>query len=308
MTHSQRIDVHHHLIPPGHQEWLHAQGFTGPPLPAWSPAAALATMGRQGAATAILSLSTPGVHLGDDAEARRQARQVNEYAATVVKDHPGRFGFFATLTLPDVKGAVAEAEYAFDVLGADGVILLANTRGTYLGDPAAEALWSTLDDHGAVVLIHPGELPAPPVPGVPPVVADYLLDTTRAALSLVSSGTLARYQKVKVILPHGGGFLPYIAFRAAPILAGGGDPTPVLDIFRRFYFDTGLTTTPAALPSLLAFASPDRIVHGSDWPYAPEPFGEYFGTLLREYPIDDLQRTRMDRGNAAALFPRLTQS
>jgi 6-methylsalicylate decarboxylase len=81
-------------------------------------------------ATAIVSVSAPEVHLdpavtGADAVARSWARKVNEFAAELVKDHPDRFGFFATLTLPDVAGAIAEAEYAFDVLGTDGVILLA---------------------------------------------------------------------------------------------------------------------------------------------------------------------------------------
>src|SRR5271170_5248619 len=92
-----------------------------------------------------------GVHLdpavtGADAVARSWARKVNEFAAELVKDHPDRFGFFATLTLPDVEGAIAEAEYAFDVLGADGVILLANAHGTYLGDATFDPLFDALNE------------------------------------------------------------------------------------------------------------------------------------------------------------------
>ena len=58
-----------------------------------------------GIATGILSVSTPGVHLGDAALARDKAREVNEFAADVARRMPDRFGFFATLTLPDVEGA-----------------------------------------------------------------------------------------------------------------------------------------------------------------------------------------------------------
>lgn len=74
---------------------------------------------------------------------------------------------------------------AFGALGADGVILLANYDGTYLGDPVYDPLLSELDRRGAVVFVHPTAPPGPGVPGVPPFTADFLLDTTRAALNLV---------------------------------------------------------------------------------------------------------------------------
>ena len=103
-------------------------------------------MDRHGIATGVLSVSTPGVHLGNDTEARKWARDVNEYTADLVRADPGRFGLFATLTLPDVEGAIAEAEYALDTLHADGVILLASNAGRYLGDPGFAPLlayWTT---------------------------------------------------------------------------------------------------------------------------------------------------------------------
>ena len=134
MTH--RIDTHQHIVPPAYAEWLRSRGITagGLPIPAWSTAGALDLMDTLGVAAGVLSVSTPGVHLGDDTKARALARDVNEFAAQVVADHPSRFGFFATLTLPDVKSAIQEARHAFDHLHADGVVLLANVEGIYLGE------------------------------------------------------------------------------------------------------------------------------------------------------------------------------
>ncbi|MEU5263088.1 amidohydrolase family protein [Amycolatopsis sp. NPDC021455] len=107
----------------------------------------------------MLSLSTPGVYFGDVAEARRWAREINEYCAEVVTRRPDRFGFFATLTLPDVDGALAESEYALESLHADGIVLLADNDGRYLGDPEFEPLLASLNDRGTAVFVHPGELP-----------------------------------------------------------------------------------------------------------------------------------------------------
>src|SRR5690349_12039593 len=138
----RRIDVPQHIVPPSYATWLGSQGLRdagGRALPDWSAEEALALMDAHDVATAILSVSTPGVHLNPtlrrDPVARAKAREMNEVAARVAADHPDRFGFLATLTLPDVDGALDELAYAFDVLHASGVILLASTHGEYLGAP-----------------------------------------------------------------------------------------------------------------------------------------------------------------------------
>src|SRR5205085_9108680 len=123
--------------------------------------------------------------------------------------------FFATLTLPDVDGALAAADHALGELGADGVILEANSRGTYLGDPAFDPLMAELDRRAAVVFVHPAELPGPAVPGIPPYAADFLLDTVRAATNLVLHGVPRRFPNLRFILAHAGGFLPYADRRGA---------------------------------------------------------------------------------------------
>jgi len=308
----RRIDVHQHLVPPRWAAWLRAKGVQdagGRELPAWSAEEALAVMEAHGIAKAILSVSTPGVRpepeRRDDAEARAMARELNEFAAQVARAHPTRFGFFATLTLPDVDGALAEAAHAFDRLGADGVVLLANAQGHYLGRPEDEPLLAELDRRHSVVFIHPSTLPGPSVPGVPAFAADFLLDTTRAAYRLVQRGVPRRFPNLRIILAHAGGFLPYASHRlmAALLAEGGRHPGELLDDLRSFWFDTALSGSPAALPSLLAFAKPGRVLFGSDWPYAPETAVSYFTGQLDAYAaLDTDGHAAIDRDNACALF------
>ena len=305
-TSAMRIDTHQHIVPPAYGAWLKARGEDagGRGIPDWSAQAALEMMSSARIGTAILSVSTPGVHLGDDAQARAMAREVNEFAADVARSHPGRFGFFATLTLPDVDGAIAEAEHALGTLGADGVVLLASVRGTYLGDPAWDPLLEALDRRGAVVFVHPGALHGSSVPGIPAFAADFLLDTTRAAINLARRGVLERYPDLKIVLSHAGGFVPFAAERIARIVSPDGANPGGLARLRRFWFDLALSSSPYALPSVLAFADPARVTFGSDWPYAITERAWHFARLLDAHPLTDAQRQAIDRGNAQALLAR----
>ena len=317
----QRIDVHHHVLPPFYRRLLEDAGERpgGVAIPEWSAEKSLRLMDRNGIATSILSVSTPGALLGDDGQARRLARDLNEYCAGVVTDQPTRFGFFATLTLPDVQGAIAEAEYALDVLKADGIVLLTSAAHCYLYEPAIEPLLAYLHERKAVVFVHPGELPAEPAPGIPAFTADFLLETVRAATGLVLSGALEKYDGIRWILAHAGGFLPYISHRvmltmlrdesklvqAKAIVDRKRETRRRLDLIRRFYFDVALSSTPTALPSLLAFADPTRVLYGSDYPFAPGPAVRFMRQEYEEVALDADVRTAIDHRNARALFPRL---
>lgn len=237
------------------------------------------------------------------------ARVVNDYTADLTTAHPDDFGFFATLTLPDVDGAIAEAEYALTSLGADGVVLIANSRGRYLGDPAFDPLMEELNRHHAIVFVHPGELPGPSVDGIPSFAMDFLLDTTRAAFDLVKNNVPRRYPNLRFILSHAGGFLPYASHRLslAMVATGTRDPFEALHDFADFYYDTALSGSPAALPSLLAFAHPGHVLYGSDWPFAPAAAGTYFNNLLDSHEtLDDATRVAIDHTNAENLFARTT--
>ncbi|MGB8390989.1 amidohydrolase family protein [Mycobacterium sp.] len=307
-----RIDTHVHLIPPDYRKALGKAGIDnsgGRALPDWTPEAALQAMAELDVATAILSVSAPGTtFLPKAGDATALARDLNDYTAALVASQPDRFGFFATVPMPHVAESVAETVRALDELHADGVILLANSAGTYLGQQGQDDLFTALDARSAVVFIHPAELPGPTVPGAPPFAADFLLDTTRAAYLLVRNGILRKYPNIKFILSHGGGFVPYASHRMAVAIMGdiGRSPADSLDDFSSFYFDTALASSAAALPTLLAFARPGHITFGSDFPFAPVAAGKLFAAGLETYSgLDSLGREAIDRTNALALFPRL---
>ncbi|MEY9841389.1 amidohydrolase family protein [Streptacidiphilus sp. EB103A] len=309
----RRIDVHQHVVPPFYRDLLTKAGIAeagGRALPDWSPEGALELMDLLRTATAIVSVSTPGTgFLSDPGEAAGLARRLNDFSASLAAEHPGRFGYFATLPMPDADASAAEAQRALDGLGADGVTLLANSQGAYLGADGQDPLWRSLNERSAVVFVHPADLPAPAVENIPPFAADFLLDTTRAAYLLVRNGIVRRYPDIRFVLSHAGGFVPYSSHRMAVAIAGdtGRSPLDVLDDFRGFYFDTALSSSPAALPTLLAFARPGHILFGSDWPFAPASAGQYFANGL-DTGVDPGVLAAVNRTSAEALFPRLASA
>ena len=189
----RRIDVHCHMIPPfWAKELADKVGEPSWGTPDWSPESALALMDRLGIATQILSLSSPALLGWEGEERAAMGRRVNDYGAKLASAHPDRFGFFATLPLPDVEGAIAEMDRALDILGADGVVLLSNYHGVYLGDPTFTPLWEAMERRGVVLYVHPGEPKINPIPGTPAPVVDFVMDTTRMAVDMVAKGVMER--------------------------------------------------------------------------------------------------------------------
>jgi 6-methylsalicylate decarboxylase len=165
-TFTQMIDVHHHIAPDEYVKALSRKGITkalGVPLPKWNLNTALEVMDVHDIATAIVSISAPGLYFGATenplAFARDLARLTNEKCAELIAAHPARLGAFATLPLPDVDFALEELSYALEQLKLDGVILMSNYDGYYLGDERFEALHAELDRRKAVVFIHPSTPP-----------------------------------------------------------------------------------------------------------------------------------------------------
>jgi len=219
-----RIDVHHHIVPKEYVDRLAEKGIKkglGVPLPAWNANKALEVMDRNGIAVAMVSISAPGVYFKDAGVplAKELSRRTNEIISGLIADHPGRFGGFATLPLPDVDAALEEVRYAYETLKVDGVTMLTNYDGYYLGDPRFEPLFAELNRRKAVVYIHPGTPPGMEAShsGLPEAMVDVCFDTTRTVFSLMVNGITKRYPEVRFILSHAGGAVPYMAARVGVV-------------------------------------------------------------------------------------------
>ena len=308
------IDVHHHLIPPAFirtMQKYNIEQVAGAPLPQWNAERSIEAMDLIGTQTAITSLSAPGVYFGNLLEACDLARACNEFSAELKQQYPSRFGSFAVLPMPFTEQSCVEAEYALDVLKADGIVLLGSTEGVFLGDPRLDELMHCLNERHATVFVHPNIHASSNQVDlkIPGFVLEFLCDTTRASVNLVASGVLERYPKINWILAHAGGFLPYVAWRVSlcnmmPELAEKA-PLGFLHYIRRFYFDTALSPSPYAMAALSELADPSHILFGSDFPFAPKQL-----SILQKQNFDDLRvltaehKTQILRENALALFPQ----
>ena len=311
------IDVHAHYLPPVYYDALRDAGVTeldgGMPIPRWSLENSLEMMDRCRTATQILSLSSPSVQFVRGAAAIRLARAVNEAGAACVKAHPGRFGLFATLPLEDVAASLAEIAFALDNLGADGIVLMTNVHGIYLGSEALNPVFDDLNRRRAIVFLHPTS-PAcfeALSLGRPAPVIEFPFDTTRAAVNLVFSGTTRRCPDIKFIIPHAGGTLPFLVhriIRASRLVPTGMNATEAMLEMQRFYCDTAGAANAHAIPALRQLVPVTQILFGGDFPFTPEPtVGDYLAFLRSTDMFTDAERAAVGKDNALKLFPRLAQ-
>src|SRR5579875_36351 len=313
-TAAHRIDVHFHFLPQRYMREEHeritnySHNIGGAALLQWTPERELEEMDRYGIAAAIGSVSTPGVWFGDIVAARRLAREWNEQAAAMVRDYPGRFGFFAVVAPPDVEGALREIEYALDTLKADGIGLLSNYDGKMLGDPAFEPVFEELNRRKALVYVHPTvqACTANLIAGLLPQTIEFPLDTTRTITSLLFTGTLTRHPEVRFIFSHGGGTVPFLSERICNIdrlpQAAQRNPRGSNFELKKLYYDCANAVSAPALAALLAFVPRSHILFGSDYPFVS---AAHSVEGLARYELDAASRTAIERGNALALFPRL---
>lgn len=348
MSTTGRIDVHHHIFTPAYIEELAKAGVVeagGLPLASmtrWTPEASLSVMDRFGIGAALLSVSSPGLCFSNPVGERAMARALNEFAAECVARWPTRFGFFATLPLPDVEAALTEIAYALDTLHADGIGLLSNYAGIYPGDPRLDAIFAELDRRAAVIHIHPtiytgdklptGKNAGSPLPTVEGSVLEFVFDTTRVVANLIFSGTLKRYQHMRIILSHAGGAVPLFAERlldrseilmfmqkvqvgqVAPpspetieqLMQSGLDST--FKQLRRLYYDTALSANPTVLSALQRLVPASQILFGSDYPPAQDVGVHYVVQGLAAYAgFSKQEQQDIECNNALTLFPRLQQ-
>ena len=301
-----RIDVHHHFIPPFHAEAMTARRLGAPPN--WSPAMSIEEMDKSGIATSVLSIAQPGVWLGIPvAEQRRLARELNEYGARMVKDHPGRFGLFACIAPPDIEGSLKEVEYAFDTLKADGIGLLTSYGDTYLGDKKLEPVWAELNRRKAVIYVHPttADCCKGVVPGIPPSSIEYATDSTRTIAHIVFSGTADKFPDIRWIFSHSGGTLPFLTGRfiqqanvhKQEFLKDG--PMPA---FRKFYYELAQGNTPGQLAALLKMVKVSQLLYGTDYPFRD---GAEVNAGIKAGGFTRAELRAIERETAMKLLPRL---
>lgn len=274
-----RIDVHHHILPPDYVRQV-GDDRIGPLIlagktPEWSPAHSIAAMDRNGIETAVTSISAPGLWFGDSEATLKLTRHCNEYAAELRSSHPGRFGMFASLPLPNVDASLREIEYSLDVLKADGIGLMTNWDGKYPGDTAFAPVFDELNRRKAVVYFHPTSAPCCNcLSEIPAATLDFPFDTTRAVTSLLFGGTLARCPDIRFIFSHAGGTIPFLADRIARLVVKpdfkAKVPNGVIPELQKLYYDTALSANGRTFAALLALVAPSQVLFGSDYPFAPE--------------------------------------
>ncbi len=316
MKHQNKIDFQAHYLPEAYYDFLAEEGMYCPdgfPTPEWNEAWQQEAMHELGISYALLSISSPSLYTGNKFRSRELARKVNEQGAEIVSRAPGNLGFLATLPLPHVDSSIFEARYCLDELGADGVGLMTNYGGVYLGDRRLDELMAELDGRGALAVMHPTQ-PAVTVPGVneeiPIPAFEYFTETTRTFLNMVQNDTFTRYPNIRWVIPHAGAFLPILAdrFESFALMLRFADPDRRADIMAdmaHVYFDAAGFSEPKQLEMLLRNVPDTHILYGSDTPYTD--ISACVGqaeALEQTEKLTAEQKDRLFTGNALSLLPK----
>src|SRR5258705_7702154 len=312
---SLTIDTHHHILPDFF--WRETNESHAPvgglaPLQ-WSKEAMISFMDDAEIDVAVMSVSTPGVHLGNSLKARSLARRCNELAAELVHTRPDRLASFACIPLPDIDASLEELSYAVDVLRLDGLVLFTNSRGVYLGDATLEPVFEELERRKSVVFVHPNPSPdaATHSLGLPDNLIDFPTDTNRAVTQMHYTNRFARTPNVKYIFSQAGGSIPFLAARFAIIdemafIPGSEERGTAASMFRRMYWDTALAASDPVLRMLRDVAGIDQVLFGTDFPYLRRDLAVNAKQwILESSELNELEKHAVLGGNAARLFPRL---
>lgn len=312
-----RIDVHSHFLPPAYRQACQENGHANPDgmpyLPEWSEEAHIELMDKNGIQKSILSISTPGTHLvyNDSNLAAKVTRECNSYAADLKKRMPDRFGYWASLPIPDVDLCLQEIEKSAEE-GCDGYVMLTNGHGHYLGDPILDPIFAELNKRKAILFIHPTtpcisctpevankagastEQPTKATPFAgkfPNPMLEFLFDTARVVSNMFLGGTISRCPDLRIILPHLAGASPPLLSRwtgFSTLVPGAFEACPEEAakeaLNRQFWFDMAGFPFPGQIVGLLKGAgiSHERVMYGSDFPFTKAPGVEYLRDRMDE--------------------------
>lgn len=302
-----RIDVHHHFFAP---EYLGAMGAMAkrPEVRGWSLDHSFEEMDKNGVATAMLSLSPPGIHLGGRDETKTLARAINEHAARLRAEHPARFGHFASVPMPHVDETLAEIAYALDTLKADGIQLMTSYRDKWPGDPDFDPVFAELNRRKALVFVHPllPDCCAGALNWIPPAMMEFTHDTNRCVMSLLLSGTLTRFPDIRFIFCHAGAAVPILAGRlvvtGAERIFAERIPNGVDRELKKLHYDVALAANRPALAALFTYVPVSQVLLGSDYPFGTATDGL---AGLDRHGLTPADLAAIHRGNAERLIPRL---
>jgi len=255
----------------------------------------------------VLTLTTPGTHVESAATAARLASLVNDAFAAVVQQKRGRFAALATLPLNDPAASVCELRRAVEQVHLRGAMLFSNVNGAALSDTRFWPLYELADDLGAALYIHPTN------PVAVEAMMDYwlmplvgfLFDTTLAAASLVFSGVVERFPRIRWVLGHLGGAIPYLAERLDRGFHAFAEcrahiSHPPSEYLKTFYYDT-VNFDPRALRLAIDFAGADHILAGSDYPHQIGSIPRMLDSI-RSLDLPESQRAAILGLNASQLL------
>jgi predicted TIM-barrel fold metal-dependent hydrolase len=270
-------------------------------------------MNRAGVATTILSvLAAGGFNMPKLSieEHRRLTRLANDHAVKARSDHPGRFGIFAYVPMPDIDGTLKEIEYALDTIKADGLIISTSYGNKFLGDPDFKPVMDELNRRKAIVYVHPSrpECCDTLISYVPGSFTEYPQDTNRTVTSLLFSGTFTRTRDVRWIFSHGGAAIPLLAGRMNSLAkiqlrnAAESLPDGIDFELKRLHYETANAAYAPNMAALLKFVSASQVMFGTDYPYVTVT--ENAADLIKAgLAAADLKAIESE--NAIRLMPRL---
>ncbi len=305
------IDTHYHVAPDFYADATGRAQFQGTynashRMAEWTPEMSLEEMDRDGCETAVVTI-IGGPRLTELPDATALVRRCNEFTAQMAIDHPGRFGFFATLPLASVEDSLKEIEYSLDVLKADGIFMHTHHRGKWLGDPHWAPLFDEMNRRKALLYTHPSvpEFATRLIPNVPDTVCEITNDSGRGMASLLFSGTLARCPDIEIIWSHGGGTVPSYVERFVELesreIFREAVPNGVMPEIRRFYYDVAQVANPISFPSLRAMVPLSQIIFGTDFPYRS---AKRIADGLLQCGLSQGERRAIYRENVLKLLPR----
>jgi len=262
---------------------------------------------KEGIDMQILTFTTPGTQIEIPERSVELARIVNNNFAKIKKDRSSRFTALATLPMNDVDASINELERAFGELGFKGVMVYSNINGIALSDQRFWPLYRKANDLNAVIYIHPN------FPVGVEAMTDYWLmplvgftfDTTLAAAKLVFSGVAERFPKIRWVLAHLGGAIPYLTERLDRGYFAFKEcreqiTQPPSEYLRNFYYDS-VNFDLKSLQLAVDFAGADHILAGSDYPHQIGSL-EKMVESIENLNISPEEKTGILGGNAKKLL------